>query len=194
MKKSHFFGDWWFLCDFWWFFGWDPPYWTKIKYSLTKIKCSEGVVVGCQWLSLSLSLFVGLKCHLMSVLIFVLISVLMSFLISFLMSFLISVLMSVFMSVLMSVLMSPVIWAPNTVLIKKSGGYTYSSTQFTYWESQQMRGGGVWDKEEADLCPNVCRTPDTPYRGVVRRKGPEEEAIFDIGSRDQIVFIYRLLI
>ena len=27
MKKSHFFGDWWFLCDFlchfWWFFGWD---------------------------------------------------------------------------------------------------------------------------------------------------------------------------
>ena len=27
MKKSHFFGDWWFLCDilchFWWIFGWD---------------------------------------------------------------------------------------------------------------------------------------------------------------------------
>ena len=27
MKKSHFLGDWWFLCDllchFWWFFGWD---------------------------------------------------------------------------------------------------------------------------------------------------------------------------
>ena len=27
MKNSHFFGDWWFLCDFlchfWWFFGWD---------------------------------------------------------------------------------------------------------------------------------------------------------------------------
>ena len=56
MKKSHFFGDWWFLCDFWchfWrFFGWDWGTPAILRQNPNKITVLYGYIFGFKRLGL----------------------------------------------------------------------------------------------------------------------------------------------